>query len=161
MREQELGGVAAMLAQALAVSTDQVRLADRGGRLELPQVVGPALEVKLADPGADGARADQRNLAARVHHGADLLGEMVDSCGVERPFTSGQNAGADFHDPDRGGEHNLVADEIADGGGGRSRCSRTARTAWPRLGGRSDIRFVVQESTSRTTGDCHEMWRPP
>ena len=43
MREQELGGVAAMMTQALVVGADQVRLADRGGRLELPQVVGPSL----------------------------------------------------------------------------------------------------------------------
>ena len=33
--EQELGGVAAVPAQALVVGPDQVRLADRGGRLEL------------------------------------------------------------------------------------------------------------------------------
>ena len=161
MREQELGGVAAMMTQALIVSADQVRLADRGGRLELPQVVGSSLEVKLADPGPDGTRADQRNLAARVHHGADLLGKMVDAGGIERPFTSGQDAGAHLHDPDAGGENNLVAHEIVDSGGGRWRYNRTGRTPRPRLSESSDIRFVVQESTSRTTGDCHEIGRQP
>ena len=43
MGQQELGGVAAMPAQALVVGADQVRLADGGGGLKLGQVVGPAL----------------------------------------------------------------------------------------------------------------------
>ena len=40
--QQELGGVPAVPAEALVVGADQVRLADRGGGLELAEVVGPA-----------------------------------------------------------------------------------------------------------------------
>ena len=98
--EQKLGGVAAVAAEALVVGPDQVRLADGGGGLELRQVVGPALQPELADPRADGTRADQGHLAARVHHRADLLGQVVDSRRVEPAIGAGQDVGADLDDPD-------------------------------------------------------------
>ena len=74
-----------MAAEAFVVGADQVSLADGGGRLELGQVVGPAFPAELAHPRADRARADQRHLAAAVHHRADLLGQVVDPGRVERP----------------------------------------------------------------------------
>ena len=52
VRQQELGGVPAVAAQALVVGADQVGLADGRGRLELAEVVGPALPAELADPRA-------------------------------------------------------------------------------------------------------------
>ncbi len=85
VRQQELGRVAAMPAQAFVVGTDQVGLADRGGGLELWQVVGPAFPAELAHPRADRAGADQRHLAPAVHHRADLLGQVVDAGRIERP----------------------------------------------------------------------------
>ena len=153
VREQELGGVAAVPAQALVVGPDQVRLADRGGGLELRQVVGPSLQAELADPRADGARADQGDLAARVHHGADLLGQVVDSGRVERPSATGQDAGPDLDDPDSRGEDDLVADQVADDG---LRPRRSAALAeLPGFGsvelGRSDSLFKSQPRARQAT----------
>jgi hypothetical protein len=53
MSEEQLSSVAAMSAQALVVSPDQVRLADGGGGLELAQVVGPAFPAELAHARSD------------------------------------------------------------------------------------------------------------
>ena len=139
----------AVPAQALVVGPDQVRLADRGGGLELPQVVGPALQAELADPGADGTRADQGHLPARVHHRADLLGQVVDSGRVERAVGAGQDARADLDDPDARGEHDLVADQIADGGIGRMRGRRRGPARTPPARPGLKICFGVQESSSR------------
>ena len=120
MGQQELCGVPAVPAQALVVGADQVRLADRGGGLELRQVVGPAVHAELAHARADGAGADQRDLAARVHDRADLLGEVVNPVGVEGAVWAGEDARPDLDDPRASREHDLVADQVAEGRRGRS-----------------------------------------
>jgi len=105
--------MAAMPAQALVIGMDQVGLADRGGRLELPEVLGPAFPPELSHPCADRARADQRYLSAAVHHHADLLGQVIDSSGIERPIRARQHARAHLHDPCVRRQHNLVSYPVA------------------------------------------------
>ena len=111
--EQELGGVAAVAAEAFVVGPDQVGLANCGGGLELPEVVGPLAQSELANPRAHGPRADQCDPPARVGDEADLLGEVADPGGVEPAVGAGQYAGADLDDPGLCRKDHIVADQVA------------------------------------------------
>ena len=48
--QEQLGGVPSVSAQAVVVGADQVGLANRGGGLELRQIIRPALPSKLSHP---------------------------------------------------------------------------------------------------------------
>ena len=62
--QQDLGGVDAVLVEALLVGPHQEALADGGAGLKVAQVGGPLAQAEPADAGADGPGADQRDLAA-------------------------------------------------------------------------------------------------
>ena len=102
-----------MAAQALVVGADQVGLADGRGGLELAAGCRAGVPAELAHARPDRSRADQGDLAPAVHHGADLLGQVVDSCRVERPVGTGQHAGPDLDDPGLGRQDDVVADQVA------------------------------------------------
>ena len=48
-----------------------------------------------------------------VHHRADLLGQMIDAGGIERPVRTGQDAGPDLDDPGLRRQNDVVAHQVA------------------------------------------------
>ena len=145
--EEQLSRVAAMPAQAFVIGTDQVGLADGGGRLKLGQVIRPPFPAELAHARADRSRADERHLAAAVHHRADLLGQMVDAGRIERPVRTGQHAGPDLDDPGLGRQDDVVAHQVSRAGAMRSASSPAAasRQGTVRLGSLFSAKSAIPE----------------
>ena len=158
MGKQKLGRVSTVAAEALVIGPDEVRLADRGGGLKLRQVVGPLLQTKLADSLHHDAGADQGDLAARVHDGADLLGEMMNPSWIKPSVVTGQDVGPHLDDPDARREHDLVANQITDDGLGKGVCARDSFSGLWWKG--SKVGFAAQGfNLGHNFDKCEEMHR--
>jgi hypothetical protein len=100
--QEELRRVSTVAAEAFVVSANQVGLADRGGGLELGEIIGASAESELADSGSDGTRAHQGDATTGGDDYRDLLREVVDSIGVEPTVVSREHARADLDHPSPG-----------------------------------------------------------
>ena len=96
-RQQNLGGMAAVLVQRPFVGLDQNALPDGGDGLQMGQIGGAAGQSQAAHAGAHGPGTDQHHLAAGVHHPMDLLDQIADLLSIELGIRPGQHPGAHFH----------------------------------------------------------------
>ena len=103
---KQLRRVPAVGPQSAVVGFHQVALSDGGDGLQLGEIAGPLGELELAEPRADGARSDQRHVAAGGHQFVQFLGQRGDALAVEQAAGAGEHARADFdHDGvGRGGD---------------------------------------------------------
>src|SRR5262249_36382779 len=114
-----------MTAEALVIGANQERLADGGGGLDLREVHRTRRQPELADARADSPGADQGDAPAGVGDGADLLGQVAHAVEIKPPSGARQDARADLDDPSAGGEHDVIAYQVA----GHRSSLRSARPA--------------------------------
>ena len=88
-----------MATKSFVISPNQIRLADCRRRLDLGKRFGALRQSKPANPRANRARTHQCDPPPGIGHGADFLGQMVDSVQVEgQPVSALKNFAFDTAD---------------------------------------------------------------